>query len=76
MQEVGFIPRCLASYYPGIFNEGVPRAPMHTWLETSQSDEDKARLKMMGNCVVPSMATLAMDIFQMYENVKTRGNCL
>ena len=38
------------------------RPPMFKWLQTEQSDSDKARLRMMGNLVVPRMASLAIQV--------------
>ncbi|CAK8993643.1 FO synthase subunit 1, partial [Durusdinium trenchii] len=35
--------------------------PMQQWLALTQTDEDKQRLKAMGNCVVPMMARVAIS---------------
>lgn len=34
---------------------------MQQWLALTQTDEDKQRLKAMGNCVVPMMARVAIS---------------
>ena len=61
-EETSFQVKPLAAF-PGIWNQGIPSPPQHTWLAVQQSQEDRNRLRMMGNCIVPSMANLAMNIF-------------
>ena len=59
----------LSKHLHEVWNE--PNAvPMDRWLVHSVSQDDRRRLHQLGNCVVPSMAALAMDIL---TRVKSRG---
>ena len=60
----------LSKHLQEVWNE--PNAvPMDRWLVQSVSQDDRRRLHQLGNCVVPSMAALAMDIL---TRVKSRGS--
>ena len=47
---------CVSSWNPGA------KPPLHKWLAHSQDDGDRARLKAMGNCVVPAQARLGFEL--------------
>lgn len=51
----------LAYYMESPWNS-LNRQPMVEWLSHSQSQEDKQRLTMIGNQVVPRMCSLAYDL--------------
>lgn len=40
----------------------VSARPMSTWLTDSQNQQDRDRLRMMGNIVVPEMARVGFEV--------------
>ena len=70
LEQAGVEP--LSKHLQEVWNE--PNAmPMDRWLIDSVSQDDRFRLHQLGNCVVPCMAALAMDIL---TRVKSRGACI
>ena len=58
-QDIGGAP--FASHLQTKWNKDSS-IPMYKWLSECQTKEDKQRLHMLGNCVVPAAASLAMAV--------------
>ena len=54
----------LKTYPLRTWMDGSMTPPVHQWLQNSHSKEDKERLKVCGNIVIPAMAFFAMHILQ------------
>lgn len=52
----------IKSWPTKVWMAGARKPAMHKWLQPKASEDDKKRLKMVGNIVCPPMAYLASHI--------------